>query len=471
MKLNETIPFEYQVVEGTKSNPEVLLSLEGIFQRADTKNANQRVYPHSIWKKVESDPDIQERIQKRRMVGMLEHPANGATSAAGVSHVITEHKFLPNGEVRGRLDVLNTPMGQIAATLVKAGVGLGISSRGDGSVEKKGDCYEVQSDYRLETYDLVLKPSTPGAYPTIAESEDSDRHVMIAEAVKSLVESTDALDVLLECHKIVSALDESEASKSVISQIKSKLEHNRKNRENETNTEQKESEEEEMTIKADDHKPTALNLTPEMEGLMREWVANKVAESISGKDEEISKLNSKVVEAISERDDLVKRLDAAEQLIEAFDYKVRELKENATTDQELQERFDASTALLDEAMDKLQDLGNSKRELAAAKSLLATAIAKQRESVVDRYKQEKLEGIPESVRESVASLIEDCQSPSSVDKQLAAVSQMIESAALPQVRQREPLPTTNTNITERSNEQKRHGDMITSRLLNKIQGM
>jgi hypothetical protein len=41
---------------------------------------------------------------------------------------------------------------------------MGVSSRGVGSLVKKGDQNEVQDDFELICFDLVSSPSTPGAY-------------------------------------------------------------------------------------------------------------------------------------------------------------------------------------------------------------------------------------------------------------------------------------------------------------------
>jgi hypothetical protein len=64
----------------------------------------------------------------------------------------------------GRLTLLNTPSGKIAMELVSAGIPLGISSRGMGSVKQLGETVEVQDDFELLCWDLVSVPSTPEAY-------------------------------------------------------------------------------------------------------------------------------------------------------------------------------------------------------------------------------------------------------------------------------------------------------------------
>jgi hypothetical protein len=62
------------------------------------------------------------------------------------------------------LELLNTPSGKIAQELVSAGVPLGISSRGMGSVKQLGETVEVQDDFELLCWDFVSTPSNPGSY-------------------------------------------------------------------------------------------------------------------------------------------------------------------------------------------------------------------------------------------------------------------------------------------------------------------
>jgi len=477
-QLVEVQPFNYAIVEG-KAKPGVLLTLEGTFQRAGTKNANGRIYPLPLWKKLMSDEDVNERIQARRMLGHLDHPSSGATSLSCVSHVVTEHKLQSDGSVKGKLEILDTPMGQIASTLAKAGVQFGVSSRGDGSVERKGDVDEVQNDYRLETYDLVLKPSTPGAYPQIVESEEKAKENLdlIAQAVEGLVNRTNEVDVLLECHKIISVLEGcNERREQILAELKTKLGTGQEEQEK---RETHDSEGLKMTgTNAVPNAPTAtpqLTISPEMKDYLQEWVDKGVEEAVAAKNEEINDLNERIVGLVNERDELVLRMGAAEQLIEEFTRKVKSLSDNRTTDEELHERFDASVSLLDEAMSRLQELGETQRRLAAAEELLQASICRAQVESVAASIEEKIEDLDESTQETLRTLLEDCESAEEVDSKFSQLESLIESQSdgFPEPVVREPLPSRTGNLTEdqignaRSNGPK---DFITSRLLSKIAG-
>ena len=65
----------------------------------------------------------------------------------------------------GKIELLNTPAGNIVKEIVKAGHTIGISSRGTGSVTQTNEGQlEVQPDFELVCWDFVSNPSTHGAF-------------------------------------------------------------------------------------------------------------------------------------------------------------------------------------------------------------------------------------------------------------------------------------------------------------------
>ena len=66
---------------------------------------------------------------------------------------------------RGKAQILDTPMGKIASSLLGEGVKLGVSSRGMGSIDKREDVNVVMDDFMLATAaDIVADPSAPDAF-------------------------------------------------------------------------------------------------------------------------------------------------------------------------------------------------------------------------------------------------------------------------------------------------------------------
>lgn len=136
--------------------------LVGRIQTADKKNGNGRVYPMKVLKK-EVD-NYKKIVADGRATGELDHPDDSVINLKNVSHMITEC-WWEGKDVMGKIKVLDTPSGRILKDLINAGVKLGISSRGLGSVKESmhGDTI-VEEDFQLICFDIVAEPSTPNAY-------------------------------------------------------------------------------------------------------------------------------------------------------------------------------------------------------------------------------------------------------------------------------------------------------------------
>jgi hypothetical protein len=146
-----------------------MMRIKGKLQEADKKNGNGRVYPLSTLK-VQVDKYVSGPMTSRTSTGELDHPESSIINLSNVSHLITKIWWEEN-DVMGELTLLNTPSGKIAQEIIRAGIPLGISSRGMGSVKQIGETVEVQDDFELLCWDLVSVPSTPNAYMTLSESK------------------------------------------------------------------------------------------------------------------------------------------------------------------------------------------------------------------------------------------------------------------------------------------------------------
>jgi len=107
---------------------------------------------------------MKEQVDTKRAYGELGHPDGPNINLDRVSHMITSLKEDGDNWV-GKAKILDTPMGNIASSLIKEGAGLGVSSRGLGSLKEKNGINEVQDDFMLATAaDIVADPSAPDAY-------------------------------------------------------------------------------------------------------------------------------------------------------------------------------------------------------------------------------------------------------------------------------------------------------------------
>jgi len=137
--------------------------IEGVFMQSEIKNRNGRVYPKDIMEK-EVGRYRKEFIEKDRAFGELGHPEGPTINLDRVSHLITSLEEDGDNYV-GRAKILSTPNGQIVRSLISDGAKLGVSSRGLGSLESKGDAQYVKGDFQLATAaDIVADPSAPEAF-------------------------------------------------------------------------------------------------------------------------------------------------------------------------------------------------------------------------------------------------------------------------------------------------------------------
>jgi len=137
--------------------------IEGIFMQSQIKNRNGRVYPKDVMLK-EVNRYRKDFIDNKRAFGELGHPEGPTINLDRVSHLITSLEEDGNNFV-GRAKILSTPNGMIVRNLIDDGARLGVSSRGLGSLEQKGDAQVVKGDFQLATAaDIVADPSAPEAF-------------------------------------------------------------------------------------------------------------------------------------------------------------------------------------------------------------------------------------------------------------------------------------------------------------------
>ena len=138
--------------------------VQGVLQRAGAKNQNGRVYPKHILAR-ECKRYQMEYIDQHRALGELDHPESSVVNLNNVSHNVLK-VWWDGDDLKGAVQILDTPSGKILKELFKAGITLGISSRGLGSVKelRNEGVVEVQEDFELICWDFVSNPSTHGAF-------------------------------------------------------------------------------------------------------------------------------------------------------------------------------------------------------------------------------------------------------------------------------------------------------------------
>ena len=139
------------------------LYIQGPFLQAEVVNRNKRFYPletmcNEVARYNKSFTD------KGRALGELGHPDGPSINLDRVSHKIVSLTQEGNNFI-GKAQILSTPMGKIAESLLSEGVKLGVSSRGMGSIKNIDGVNHVGEDFMLATAaDIVADPSAPDAF-------------------------------------------------------------------------------------------------------------------------------------------------------------------------------------------------------------------------------------------------------------------------------------------------------------------
>tara|TARA_R110000824_G_scaffold337164_2_gene523651 strand:- start:588 stop:1205 length:618 start_codon:yes stop_codon:yes gene_type:complete len=149
--------------------------LTGVMQRAEAKNGNGRRYPRPVLER--EVENYKKLVRDRRAVGELDHPDSDVVNLKNSSHIVTD-VWWDGDDVKGKVQILTTPSGQILRNLVEGGVKLGISSRGLGSVAEAGNGDTiVQDDFQLICFDFVSEPSTTGAF-MMKEGKERNNNIL-----------------------------------------------------------------------------------------------------------------------------------------------------------------------------------------------------------------------------------------------------------------------------------------------------
>ena len=164
--------------------------LEGIFAELDVKNRNQRIYTKEEYLK--HLDYLREDIRTgQSLLGELDHPEDRfEVKLKEASHRILDIWYDRSTNcVMGKIELLNTPNGLLAQSLLEQGIPLHISSRAAGTVNSD-NTVNIQQIY---TYDLVCKPGFAKAVlHTVNESASCNRYTEDATEYLRMCEEIDS---------------------------------------------------------------------------------------------------------------------------------------------------------------------------------------------------------------------------------------------------------------------------------------
>ena len=316
--------------------------LSGLFAEMDVFNQNGRKYPTDIYE--QAYEELLPKIKDRKLLGELDHPIDyDEVRLSNVSHVITDCYIKESGGIKkvyGTVELLDTPAGKIAQALVKAGIPLGISSRGVGSTHQVRDGVEV-SQLKLITYDLVAEPSFSNAILTPEKSKELSDSLHYIETHLPLNESKDSdhirdqINQIRESllHRETSSIEEVNINEDIKS-LQNLLEESKRVVENDTVL-LAESRKRIKSLEAalEEYEESYKSLNSNMEHLQEAY--NELSESSMSPDE-----RNLLVDTIT---DLQKRLCVEKR---GMSYNsVSKLLEGATSIEEIEDRLDSLSSM------------------------------------------------------------------------------------------------------------------------------
>ena len=144
-------------------------------------------------------------VNKHRALGECDHPEDASVNLRNAAFIIEEPLTMnKKGEVMGKARILeDTPMGHIAATLMRQGVVIGLSSRGLGEISEKeildeetGENVKVNevSDFSIASFDLVSEPSI-GMFVNKSNQEEAISKPEDKKIVEKKLTSADLIDL------------------------------------------------------------------------------------------------------------------------------------------------------------------------------------------------------------------------------------------------------------------------------------
>jgi len=189
--LTDITPFS-PIIKESKDNSGVM-EVTGVVQRASAKNQNGRIYSKELLER-ETNKYLENFVKVGNAYGELDHPESPVVSLKNASHVVKELWWKGN-DLMGKIQLLNTPSGNIVKEIIRGGHTIGISSRGTGSVQQTSEgTLMVQDDFELVCWDFVSNPSTHGAFMSPGSMNEGvqqkDKYFKVNKLIREIICAT-----------------------------------------------------------------------------------------------------------------------------------------------------------------------------------------------------------------------------------------------------------------------------------------
>lgn len=164
MKLIIDKSIDHKILTESTVDGEKRMYITGPFLMHSSKNKNNRIYSKKGMDKAVKEY-VTEYVKTNRAMGELNHPPGRLTVDPERACILTTELTPDGNHYYGKAKVLSTPLGKVVEALLCDGVNIGVSSRGVGSVSKRGDVSYVGDDFKLfVSADIVTDPSVGDAF-------------------------------------------------------------------------------------------------------------------------------------------------------------------------------------------------------------------------------------------------------------------------------------------------------------------
>ena len=146
----------------------------------NTTSRNNVFYPKEAWENAIADEEFQHRLKNRLVFGTIGHDpeiTDNEVRKGEFSHIVTKVWIGEDDIGYAEYLVLNTEPGRILNTLLRAGVGISVSTKGYGTTVETSDKDTEMVDpdnFSFDRIDFVIDPGYLQAKPELKESKNTE---------------------------------------------------------------------------------------------------------------------------------------------------------------------------------------------------------------------------------------------------------------------------------------------------------
>ena len=146
----------------------------------NTTSRNNVFYPKEAWENAIADEEFQHRLKNRLVFGTIGHDpeiTDNEVRKGEFSHIVTKVWIGEDDIGYAEYLVLNTEPGRILNTLLRAGVGISVSTKGYGTTIETSDKDTEMVDpdnFSFDRIDFVIDPGYLQAKPELKESKNTE---------------------------------------------------------------------------------------------------------------------------------------------------------------------------------------------------------------------------------------------------------------------------------------------------------